>query len=1173
MVDLTRATIVIGRGADRIEVLAARELQRYLRLIGAGHCLIATAVPRRGVAVVLGTPTSSPIVARELAAAGMTGKLGDEGYRLRTTRDRVILASSTPRGALWAAYGTLERLGVGFFLGGDALAGAGPPRLPAGIAEVHRPAFAVRGSLPWYNFLDSPTTWDRDDYRYFFDQMAKMRMNFVGFHSYDSEPFCAYDWQGKLVGGEPLVTARTYGWGTVEGMGTRDFGFGTGDFFDGPEFGSKSAILPGTREQKIRRQQALLADGLNYARSRGLRVCVGFEVNGDPTDPSNQERLEARLKALVRAYPMLDYVWIWQSEGLGAGSQPSAAGSAMDHAVERYRNTFAYLKDPARIHEAVRVMLYSRLAHAVLKRIAPKVRMALSGWGGDSWMRFSDFYEGLDKTLPQDVIFAALDNIDPTSAPRVAAVYGKLSPRRERWPIPWWESDGGYSRRDQWGPQCNAAPFLPLCRDALAKGCQGMLAIHWRTRDVEEAAALQARFAWNPKLTYEGFYRDFARACYGARWADAMSAIHRELEALGPRYTGAYGQVECGGFEWFSGGRLPVAENLRKLDGIRSRLDALRREMASAGGGGLARLDWLITTIAWLTRYDAAAMILRPGGPVDAALADAREALQRGDSDQSRTLVNRAAEAFCTCGLGDAMRTYPWKMTTCGEWGTLATINVKAWAAYRRIAQRIRQAGGDPGPEDRSLGPVGEPRIVMRTPPSIVERGKAITVQAVIAGTTAPALLRYRTPGQPWHAVPMKPVYRLTRAGTIPAEAVTDAGIEFGIQIPSHRVVGPVHTATVLPIAVGALPVQAASFAPKQVTGLEAEPCDICDVRIHWHPTRPGAAYAITRNPAFPAGPKLHTRLTEYWDTGLKVETPYRYTVAEIGSDDTIGPLATVEVRLQRPPAPQPPVSVQAFPGAGKVRLMWASDGRRALGYRVYRDGKLLTPEPVVGLSYLDLSPGEATDRSYTVSVVDRAGQEGPQSAPVTARANPKPTGPDFTAALTPGSAPTPDLAPPAVLTSEGLDTRDGGYGTFANRPTFHLSGEFAVAFRFRAESTTDIPVLVSCGEFSKWGWFVQILGGRIRFSLGGSNVLDAGWIEPARWYRVACTFDGRFMHVYLDGAEVGSREASNVDFQPWTGPLYVGQYHFLEGMYQFRGVLADLRIYAFAPAPDEWRR
>jgi hypothetical protein len=252
--------------------------------------------------------------------------------------------------------------------------------------------------------------------------------------------------------------------------------------------------------------------------------------------------------------------------------------------VDRYAAEFQYLGNARRVHEAVRVMLHARLGHAVLKRLAPGVRLAISGWGGDRWMRFSDFYVGLDRLLPGDVIFAALDNIDPSAAPTVAAAYGKLAPGRQRWPIPWWESDGAGTRRDQWGPQCNARPLLPLCRDALAKKCQGMLAIHWRTRDVEEAAALEAQFAWNPKLNYEQFFDGFARRCYGPAFATEMGAIHRELEALGPRYTGGLGQTECdgyvqGGFSWFDDRRLPKPENLVKLVALRARIADVRRDM------------------------------------------------------------------------------------------------------------------------------------------------------------------------------------------------------------------------------------------------------------------------------------------------------------------------------------------------------------------------------------------------------------------------------------------------------------------------------------------------------------------------------------------------------------------------------------------------------------------
>ncbi|MBM3493717.1 MAG: LamG domain-containing protein [Armatimonadetes bacterium] len=108
--------------------------------------------------------------------------------------------------------------------------------------------------------------------------------------------------------------------------------------------------------------------------------------------------------------------------------------------------------------------------------------------------------------------------------------------------------------------------------------------------------------------------------------------------------------------------------------------------------------------------------------------------------------------------------------------------------------------------------------------------------------------------------------------------------------------------------------------------------------------------------------------------------------------------------------------------------------------------------------------------------------------------------------------------------------------------------------------------MLASCGEFKEQCWFVQIMCGRIRLSLGGDHTLDTGWIEARRPYHVACAYDGAKMHVYVNDEEAGSRSTPVVDPKPWTGPLYMSQYHFLEPLYQFHGVLSDLRICAFAP-------
>ena len=795
--DFAGAQIVVGEQATDTEVFAARELSRYFRLV-CGQVSPVKPAAGAGPAVVVSVP-------RETRPPGAD----DQTYILRmvnTAPPRLLVSGYTPIGVQYAAYSLLEKLGAGFYLGGDAL----PDRrekllLPADLNEVKTPVFRIRGSLPWYNFLNSPTTWDLEDYQFFFDQMAKMKDNFVGFHSYDSEPFCAYPYEGQWRMGASAATSMTYGWGPLRHMKTSEFGFGTGRYFPYDVFGSRSVALAAEpakpspdgalfphrtlQDDAIIRAQCVLAQGLQYAKWRGVKVCLGFELVGDPTDPEQRRQEEARIRHVLATYPMLDYVWFWQSEGLGGGSNPNAADTPLDLIVQRMRPAFEYLGDENRIHEAARVAAWVQWAHSVAKRLRPDIKVIVSGWGGDAWMRFSDFYIGLDQVLPKDIIFSALDNIDPTAQPHVSEAYGKLSPEREKWPIPWFESDGGGTRRDQWGPQCNVKPFTALVRDAQAKGSQGLLGIHWETRGVEEVAAYCAQFAWDPDLTYEDFYRTFARKCFGEKHAEEMAQILMRLESLGPRWTGGPGQVECGGFEWFSDGRRPIPERMAQLAEMRERI----QEIGFVGPGmsrHQGRAAYLWATAKWELNFDRAALALAPDGPIARLLADADAARQAGDAGEARRLAEDALNQMAATSLCDAMQTYAIRLTSQSDFGNLATINVKAYAALLDLWERASVILDRNVPPDADSGPP-DLELTAKFPPSALPEGLPYPVHAVVSAVdpTLRVALGYRRPGGPWRYRKMSPEGRAGFVADIPGEFVGPEGVEFYVEasIP-HRV-------------------------------------------------------------------------------------------------------------------------------------------------------------------------------------------------------------------------------------------------------------------------------------------------------------------------------------------------------------------------------------------------
>ena len=588
--DFSSATIWIGPRAADQEVMAAKEIQRYLYRISGKKLPIeelGSSLPKGKPAVVVGTVGSLPARLEPFGpkAAKLKGK-SDEAFALSVgTRDgapTALILGNSPIAALYGAYTFLEKFGIGFYLGGDVFPGTHLPLKLQPIAEVWNPAFPIRGTVIWYNFLNGPVCWNLDDYKFYFDQMVKMKANLVSFPEY-GHGLTDYVSDGKLVPGGPFPTSENYGWGTVRGMKTAEFGFGTGEFFGGLAYGSKATTDAVDGQDAIRRSQELFAQAAKYAKQRGVKICLGFELNGMPDD-AHLADVSKRLLVLTTKYPEVDTVWFWQNEAATVGYSTLPADAKLSQAARKFAGHFAYLHDEPRAKEACRIAYFISQAYAALRKIAPEKRVAISGWGGDNWLHFTDLFTGLDEILPKDVVFSALDNIDPSWEPNVSKYYGKVRADRETWAIPWFESDGGGSRHDQFMPECNTKPFSALLPNVLAKKCKGIMGIHWRVRDVEDVARYTFDFAWNPRTTtYEGFWADYALRCFGPAEAPEMAKLLMELDSLGPRWTGGSGQTECGTFAWEQGGGMPKPENLAKLQEIRARLVEIAERDRHAG--------------------------------------------------------------------------------------------------------------------------------------------------------------------------------------------------------------------------------------------------------------------------------------------------------------------------------------------------------------------------------------------------------------------------------------------------------------------------------------------------------------------------------------------------------------------------------------------------------------
>lgn len=180
------ATVVLPRGATLPEVLAAKEVRRYVYQRTGTLLPLATVDALPAGDVVLVAEQADPLVADLDAALGYVSPPG--GFLIKSVvqegRTVLVIAGADPDATLHGAYRFAEHLGVGFGLDGDVLPDAPIALALRGHDEVGVPLLETRGLLPFHDFPEGPDFWDTDDYLLVISQMPKLGLNFIGFHTY-----------------------------------------------------------------------------------------------------------------------------------------------------------------------------------------------------------------------------------------------------------------------------------------------------------------------------------------------------------------------------------------------------------------------------------------------------------------------------------------------------------------------------------------------------------------------------------------------------------------------------------------------------------------------------------------------------------------------------------------------------------------------------------------------------------------------------------------------------------------------------------------------------------------------------------------------------------------------------------------------------------------------------
>ncbi len=562
--------------------------------------------------------------------------------------------------------------------------------------------FAIRGTLPWHNFLCGPTAWDEPDYEQYLDRMQSLGLNYVAFHCYTGgaeryapyvEPIIRMQYRDVLPAAT-FDTSLTARWG-YRPMPVSDFAFGTASLFDPPEgaqaFGPRCALLAKDTQDHYDRAQALMGRVIEMAHERGIQVGIGFEfgihppefasivpprswIRGanlpDPTHPASIEILHNTLDNMLQAYTDLDWIWLWLHEHTMFVGKAAGSGQ-FQKLMERDAQFFQDAQNESAVFTGVWSLAYIRAAQAYLAQKAPKVRLAISGWGGGS--QLPGTLRGLNRALPKNIVFTCLSpNQGWDPQPNVLE---EISKDRQVWAIPWLEGD-----RQLWHLQPRVGLLQQQVRLADQQKLDGVLAIHWRTEEIRSNLDAFARAAADPAraTTVEEFYDRDCRQQFGpeagARLATLLSDLDRQQSFIvaSPVYY-PYDPT------W---GRLKPE--------LRARLEEYLREMialkpSTRDKNHSANLAWLADNFEFTLLLDDVSRAIEPAYQL-------KDRWLRGHLKEAELLREKAAAriAFNEAPIEALFRTYARRVRSKGELGQLSSINQRVWLQYQELERFLK---------------------------------------------------------------------------------------------------------------------------------------------------------------------------------------------------------------------------------------------------------------------------------------------------------------------------------------------------------------------------------------------------------------------------------------------------------------------------------------------------
>jgi hypothetical protein len=560
-------SLVIGCDAPCFFRWLAEELQHYLFRLSGAVCPIVEAgreedVPVAGI--LIGTPSEHAGI-RDLQRGGGfdPASLTVDGFVLNTFmrggRPILVAGGSGERGAMYAVYDLLERLGVIFLLSGDILP---EPSKDLEIPEMDvrsEPLVRRRGLhmrhfvMPWMGL---------EDFCRLVDQMAKMKCNYLEFYWYEGGPWVRYAHGGteRKIGdlypreaGYVAWRSESYSFSAMDATTARDalpFPRPCAEEFQ--ECDTPEAAHDVARE--------LLRKMIRHAHARGLEIWLGagdcptvppnlgrdcrtavdagsFGFMIPPGDSVGVEIWTAILESMFEIYPEADGYWLWLAESYFDSrdvrtvevlqrldglrdlmpDRNRLAEMGYDQYLENLEDERILLGDLSLVHYACEVLGNMRRRH-------PEIGL------GASLLGRSYLFPILHASLPMDIRLQSME-ASPCWNRRSRVPmrnFGGMD-GREIFLVPRLDDD-----ENAFALQCNVGLYEhdQVLEGSVLYGVAGIAAQIGKIRGSEQNAAYLMEGCWRPNSSADAFYDSYAGRVFGKVAGPVVADVYRRLDRI-----------------------------------------------------------------------------------------------------------------------------------------------------------------------------------------------------------------------------------------------------------------------------------------------------------------------------------------------------------------------------------------------------------------------------------------------------------------------------------------------------------------------------------------------------------------------------------------------------------------------------------------------------------------